>query len=202
VLPGVAHVGYLIQALDRGNWRAPVLAAIGAGLPTLGICAGFQLLCARSEEAPELPGLGIFSGTVARLRGEKIPHMGWSRVEATTSAFESGWAYFAHSYAPPAALRERWRSRNAAPRLPALPAPGTLSACSFIPNAAASTARDSCNASCAWRGSLSMPAKRIIACLDVKNGRVVKGVRFEGLRDAGDPASCALRYCREGSTSW
>ena len=106
VLPGVAHVGYLIQALDRGNWRAPVLAAIGAGLPTLGICAGFQLLCARSEEAPELPGLGIFSGTVARLRGEKIPHMGWSRVEATTSAFESGWAYFAHSYAPPAALRE------------------------------------------------------------------------------------------------
>jgi cyclase len=43
-----------------------------------------------------------------------------------------------------------------------------------------------------------MPAKRIIACLDVKNGRVVKGVRFEGLRDAGDPASCALQYCREG----
>jgi glutamine amidotransferase len=106
VLPGVAHVGYLIQALDRGNWRAPVLAAIGAGLPTLGICAGFQLLCACSEEAPELPGLGIFSGTVTKLRGEKIPHMGWSKVEATTSAFESGWAYFAHSYAPPAALRE------------------------------------------------------------------------------------------------
>ncbi len=43
-----------------------------------------------------------------------------------------------------------------------------------------------------------MLAKRIIACLDVKNGRVVKGVRFEGLRDAGDPASCALQYCREG----
>jgi cyclase len=43
-----------------------------------------------------------------------------------------------------------------------------------------------------------MPAKRIIACLDVKNGRVVKGVRFEELRDAGDPASCALQYSREG----
>jgi glutamine amidotransferase len=106
VLPGVANLGYLIQALDRGNWRAPVLAAIGAGLPTLGICAGFQLLCTRSEEAPDLPGLGIFAGTVRKLRGKKIPHMGWSRAEATTSAFESGWAYFAHSYAPPAALRE------------------------------------------------------------------------------------------------
>lgn len=43
-----------------------------------------------------------------------------------------------------------------------------------------------------------MPAKRIIACLDVNNGRVVKGVRFEGPRDAGDPASCALEYCRQG----
>jgi imidazole glycerol-phosphate synthase subunit HisF len=43
-----------------------------------------------------------------------------------------------------------------------------------------------------------MPAKRIIACLDVKNGRVVKGVRFKGLRNAGDPASCALEYCRQG----
>ncbi len=43
-----------------------------------------------------------------------------------------------------------------------------------------------------------MPAKRIVACLDVKDGRVVKGVRFQGLRDAGDPARCARRYCEEG----
>jgi glutamine amidotransferase len=106
VLPGVAHLGYMIDALDRGNWRAPVLAAIGAGLPTLGICAGFQLLCTCSEEAPGRLGLGIFSGTVTKLRSEKIPHMGWSKAEAISSAFESGWAYFAHSYAPPAALRE------------------------------------------------------------------------------------------------
>jgi imidazole glycerol phosphate synthase glutamine amidotransferase subunit len=106
VLPGVANLGYMIEALDRGNWRAPILAAIDAGLPTLGICAGFQLLCTRSEEAPGLRGLGIFSGAVTKLVAEKLPHMGWSRVEATSSAFESGWAYFAHSYAPPAALRE------------------------------------------------------------------------------------------------
>ncbi|MET0341756.1 MAG: imidazole glycerol phosphate synthase subunit HisF [Polyangiales bacterium] len=39
-----------------------------------------------------------------------------------------------------------------------------------------------------------MLAKRIIACLDVKNGRVVKGVNFVGLRDAGDPVECAKRY--------
>jgi len=41
-------------------------------------------------------------------------------------------------------------------------------------------------------------SKRIIACLDVRDGRVVKGVSFEGLRDAGDSAALARRYNIEG----
>lgn len=44
-----------------------------------------------------------------------------------------------------------------------------------------------------------MPSKRIIACLDVKGGRVVKGVRFEGHADMGDPAELARRYRDEGA---
>lgn len=44
-----------------------------------------------------------------------------------------------------------------------------------------------------------MLAKRIIPCLDVKNGRTVKGTNFVGLRDAGDPVELALRYCNEGA---
>ena len=40
---------------------------------------------------------------------------------------------------------------------------------------------------------------RVIPCLDVKNGRTVKGVRFENLRDAGDPAELAARYDAEGA---
>jgi imidazole glycerol-phosphate synthase subunit HisF len=44
-----------------------------------------------------------------------------------------------------------------------------------------------------------MPAKRIIPCLDVTDGRVVKGVRFQDLRDAGDPAELAAFYDREGA---
>jgi len=43
-----------------------------------------------------------------------------------------------------------------------------------------------------------MLSKRIIACLDVRDGKVVKGVNFEGLRDAGDPAALARRYNVEG----
>jgi cyclase len=41
--------------------------------------------------------------------------------------------------------------------------------------------------------------KRIIACLDMDGGRVVKGVRFKNLRDAGDPAECATAHARSGA---
>jgi len=42
-------------------------------------------------------------------------------------------------------------------------------------------------------------AKRIIPCLDVDNGRVVKGVQFVDIRDAGDPIEIAKRYDQQGA---
>ncbi len=44
-----------------------------------------------------------------------------------------------------------------------------------------------------------MLSKRIIPCLDIKDGRTVKGTRFENLRDAGDPVELAVAYCRQGA---
>lgn len=44
-----------------------------------------------------------------------------------------------------------------------------------------------------------MLTKRIIACLDMDGGRVVKGVKFKNLRDAGDPAECATAHARNGA---
>jgi cyclase len=44
-----------------------------------------------------------------------------------------------------------------------------------------------------------MLTRRLIVCLDVKGGRVVKGVKFEGLRDVGDPVALAARYEAEGA---
>jgi imidazole glycerol-phosphate synthase subunit HisF len=44
-----------------------------------------------------------------------------------------------------------------------------------------------------------MLKKRIIPCLDIKDGRVVKGVNFVGLKDAGDPVELAAKYAREGA---
>src|SRR5207247_10401584 len=47
--------------------------------------------------------------------------------------------------------------------------------------------------------SSNMLAKRIIPCLDVDRGRVVKGIQFVGLRDAGDPVEIARRYNEQGA---
>lgn len=44
-----------------------------------------------------------------------------------------------------------------------------------------------------------MLAKRIIPCLDVRNGKVVKGVNFEGIKDVGDPVQLAVEYNRQGA---
>lgn len=52
---------------------------------------------------------------------------------------------------------------------------------------------------CGLNRDRSMLAKRIIPCLDVAGGRVVKGVQFLGLRDAGDPVEVARRYDAEGA---
>lgn len=44
-----------------------------------------------------------------------------------------------------------------------------------------------------------MFAKRIIPCLDIKDGRTVKGVNFENIRDAGDPVELAINYAKQGA---
>ena len=48
-------------------------------------------------------------------------------------------------------------------------------------------------------GNKKMLAKRIIPCLDVRNGKVVKGVNFEGVKDVGDPVAYAEEYNRQGA---
>src|SRR4029453_10027922 len=56
------------------------------GRPLLGICLGMQWLFEGSDEAPEVPGLGVLEGRVTRLRGDaeaglKIPHVGWNPLK-------------------------------------------------------------------------------------------------------------------------
>ena len=106
LLPGVGHYAALIRALDEHGLRAPLLEAIGRGIPFLGICLGLQALYDSSEEAPELAGLRLVPGRVCALPATcKLPHMGWNQLhQKRESPLLAGlpsdaYFYFAHSFA-------------------------------------------------------------------------------------------------------
>lgn len=118
VIPGVGHFG-ATAALDR-RWREAILAAVTAGTPVLGICLGMQWLFEGSDEAPDLPGLGLLAGRCRRLGASgaaapgggpagrlKVPHVGWNALEVLrpsrllAGVAEGAHAYFTHAYAAP-----------------------------------------------------------------------------------------------------
>ena len=108
VLPGVGHFGQMLRALDAMAVRPALLERIEAGVPFLGICLGLQALFERSEEAPELRGLGLFEGTIRRFAAEaRVPHMGWNELAGKPDSKllrdvgPSPYVYFAHSYYAP-----------------------------------------------------------------------------------------------------
>jgi imidazole glycerol phosphate synthase glutamine amidotransferase subunit len=100
VLPGVGHFGQMMRTLAPQRDR--IIGAIRSGSPFLGICLGLQALFERSEEAPELEGFGIFTGTVKRFPADaRCPQMGWNNLVSTKGSrlLRGGpYVYFANSY--------------------------------------------------------------------------------------------------------
>jgi len=127
VVPGVGHFG-ATRALGP-DWIDAILARVGEGRPLLGICLGMQWLFEGSDEAPDLPGLGLFSGRCYRLRGHrdglgqaaergdgapgvmpgviKVPHVGWNSLDLRSDASivegiaPGAQVYFTHSFVAP-----------------------------------------------------------------------------------------------------
>jgi len=97
VLPGVGNFGHAGRELRARGLEAPLVERARRGLPLLGICLGMQLLFEGSDEAPEVPGLGLLEGRCGAFTapGLKVPHMGWSAVDFGDRQLS---AYFVHSY--------------------------------------------------------------------------------------------------------
>jgi glutamine amidotransferase len=101
VLPGVGAFGLAAARLGAG--RLAMQAALRDGLPCLGICLGMQLLFDASDEStPNARGLEIFSGTVTRLRAQRVPQIGWNAIDAADDELfvraPLSYAYYANSY--------------------------------------------------------------------------------------------------------
>ncbi len=212
VLPGVGRFDAAMATLREHGLDQAVRDVHAAGTPLLAVCMGMQLLGEASGESPGVRGLGIAGGTYERLPSSvRVPHLGWNRVEAAScSPLPSGVAAFANSYCltePPRGWSAAWTTHGI-PFVSAL-ARGRTLACQFHPELSGDfgmrllgawlTGEPSTPARGRPPQTLHEVARRIVPCLDVKDGRVVKGVRFQNLRDSGDPAEQAGLYERQGA---
>ena len=94
VLPGVGSAGAAMSGLRRHGLDDALRGRAAAGQPTLGICLGLQLALEESEEDGGVAGLGLAPGRAVRLRGGRVPRIGWAPLDGTC---ETHW--YAHSYA-------------------------------------------------------------------------------------------------------
>lgn len=207
VLPGVGSFAAGMAALEAAGLVEVLRDRVRAGRPTLGICLGMQLLCEGSEEAPDVAGLGVVPGRLRRFPDTvRVPQLGWNAVEAdaTTRLLCGGAAYYANSYrlseAPPD-WAIGWSDHGG--RFVAALEQGRVLGCQLHPELSGAFGLSLLRR---WlldeRAPLSPPVPvgpRVIPCLDVRDGRVVKGVRFRGLRDAGDPVAQAQAYAEQGA---
>jgi imidazoleglycerol phosphate synthase cyclase subunit len=162
-------------------------------------------------------GLGVIAGTCRRLPADvRVPHLGWNTVTAQPGGgglIATGVAAFANSYAlrdPPSPGWTAAWTTHGVPFVAALERPGVL-ACQFHPELSGSYGAALLQRWLAGPGAMPTPdpghpgpsggglLPRVVPCLDVKDGRVVKGVRFQDLRDAGDPATQGAAYEAQGA---
>ena len=211
VLPGVGSFAASKARLQSRHLEVALRERVAAGRPTLGICLGMQLLFEASEENPGIPGIGCYPGTITRFQGDvKIPQLGWNRVvpEGPTRFLAEGEAYFANSYRLGSAPEgTECAVTDHGGRFVSAFEHGDVLACQFHPEL---SGRYGIELIGRWLGTLpgsppregkgtSTVGARVIPCLDVRDGRVVKGVKFQGLRDVGSPAELARAYELQGA---
>ncbi len=100
ILPGQGHFGQFMQALNKKELSKILVEKIREGIPFLGICLGIQVLFTCSEEAPDIPGLGIFPGKAIKFTQGKVPQIGWNELKTTqnNSVLSDDYVYFVNSY--------------------------------------------------------------------------------------------------------
>lgn len=100
IFPGQGHFAQAIKNLENKNLIHPIKTAIKNDVKFLGICLGLQVLFEKSEEAPDIKGLGIIKGEVKKFTQGKIPQIGWNKISTTknNSFLDEEYFYFVNSY--------------------------------------------------------------------------------------------------------
>ena len=229
IFPGVGSFGSAMARLRECGYIEPLLAYLKADRPFLGICLGLQTLFESSEECLGVAGLGLIKGQVKKFDENKmsVPQIGWNGVllrkpSALFNDYDGEKLYFVHSYRAMANDENQdWilTTTNYGDEFVSAVQKGNVVACQFHPEksgqAGINLLKNFIEAPAVAAMDLaSQPketklAKRIIACLDVRNNDagdlvVTKGdqydVRDKGeVRNLGKPVELARRYYQEGA---
>jgi glutamine amidotransferase len=100
IFPGQGHFEQATNALKQSGLIESIKLSIKDGKSFLGICLGLQILFEKSEEAPNVNGLGVLEGEVLKFQQGKIPQIGWNKIKTTSnnSILEDEHYYFVNSY--------------------------------------------------------------------------------------------------------
>jgi glutamine amidotransferase/cyclase len=226
IFPGVGNFGSMMRILHQKSFVDPLKVYLCSGRPFFGICLGLQALFDKSEEAPELDGLGILPGCVKKFDIDlSVPHIGWNglNIKKASRIFNGLRGdekfYFVHSFYVESENDDviltttdydvEFTSSIHHDNIIATQfhpeksgEQGILLLKNFIQQTREQTALNHVS-----RGTRL--AKRIIACLDVRSNDqgdmvVTKGdqydVREKGkVRNLGKPVELAERYYKEGA---
>lgn len=205
VFPGVGAAQSAMDNLKSLGLENCIREFAFSGKPFLGICLGMQILFERSEEDGGVETLGIIPGEVRKfpsVPGFAIPQMGWNAVNGANEY------YFVHSYYAQKNPYTVGVTRYAGLDFTSAVERGKLRAFQFHPEKSGSLGlqllKDWVEDKPLSFGENIRPvagtsSRRIIPCLDVKNGRVTKGVKFKNNVDLGDPVEMALAYSDGGA---
>ena len=100
IFPGQGHFAQAMDNLYQSGLIDTIKNSIDKGIDFLGICLGLQILFEKSEEAPNVEGLGIIEGEVKKFKIGKTPQVGWNKIKTTknNSYLENEHFYFVNSY--------------------------------------------------------------------------------------------------------
>ncbi len=226
VFPGVGNFGSIMRTLYEKKYINALMAYLLADKPFLGICLGLQILFEKSEESPDIKGLGLIPGTVKKFDIDlSVPHIGWNgiNIKKPTHAFKGLRGdekfYFVHSYhVVPEKDSPILTTTDYAMEFVSSIQKGNILATQFHPEKSGDAGLLVLKNFLESGYEKAVPsyitgktklAKRIIACLDVRSNDhgdlvVTKGdqydVREEGdVRNLGKPVELAERYYNDGA---
>ena len=226
VFPGVGAFGPMMDILERKALLAPLKRYLLSGRPFLGICLGMHALFEFSEESGGTPGLGILKGDVRRFATDlAVPHIGWNgiRIQQPSRIFNGLRGdekfYFVHSYhIVPTDEAVVLTSTDYGGEFASAVQQGQIIGTQYHPEKSGGPGLKLLENFIRAKEIEGQPlqtttptrlAKRIIACLDVRENDsgdlvVTKGDQYDvrqagEVRNLGKPVNLARRYFEEGA---